>query len=781
MVDVLVWLVAVEIIGLAVFPVCFFLFPRLKDRGFFISKPLGILAIGYLSWILSVLHILPSVQVGIVGLVIVVGGASWWYGWRKRDEIVEFVLRERVTLLVGEAIFLLVFFGWVFYRAYDPAIDHTEQPMDFAFLNASVRSTVGEPTDPWLSGASISYYYFGYWMMGTLTKLTGVASAVSYNLSLALVPALGAMGVFGLAYNVIFSDSRKVRYALAAGIVAAVLLGASANAQGVLEFMRANGSGSEGFWEWTDIEGMTEPPASLSDSWRPQEFLWWWRATRVIRGTEDGELTDYTIHEFPFFSFILGDLHPHVVSIPFVVLFLTLLWNLFKSPVFVWSKRDLRGYATILVMGLALGTLGFTNMWDLPVFTAVLIGVIGLRVYMDRGDSLWAVVKATAPLSALIIGLALLFIAPYLVGFTSQVNGISPVSGPTSRPFHLLIVWIVSLAAAVPFVMGVFWQTTVRSDWARLTVISLGVGFLPFAVWAFMFLEDGGQSAEMAARFIHVLPWSLLVAIAVYGTLWLARNPEPQLGKIFSLSLVTLGLLLIMGPELLHVDDSFGGPWERMNTVFKFYYQAWIVLSVAAGFALYYWASQIESSTGWTRVMLRSWSVVFVLLIGASAYYPLAAAATKANSFSGDPTLDGLAYVERIDGAEYRAIAHISNSADGDTVVLEAVGDDFSAFGRISAATGVPTILGWQGHELQWRGSSDPFTGRNEDVQLIYTTPDSLRAQNLLVRYDVEYVYVGPRERAQYGEEGLKKFAEFMVEDFREGDVVIYRMPSAPQ
>ncbi len=775
MADVLVWLVAVEIIGLAVFPICFFLLPRLKDRGFFISKPLGILAIGYLSWILSVAHILPSVQAGIAGLVVVVGGLAWWYGWRKRDEIVEFVLRERASLLVGEAIFLVVFFGWVFYRSYDPAIDHTEQPMDFAFLNASVRSSVGEPTDPWLSGLSISYYYFGYWMMGTLTKLTGIASAVSYNLSLALVPALGAMGVFGLAYNVILSDSRKIRYALAAGIVAAILLGASANSQGTLEFMRANGIGSEGFWEWVDIEGMTEPPASLSDSWRPEEFLWWWRATRVIRGTEDGELTDYTIHEFPFFSFILGDLHPHVMSIPFVVLFLTLCWNLFRSPVHVWGNRDLRQYATVVLVALALGTLGFTNMWDLPVFAAVLVGVIWLRSYMDRGESLWAVAKATVPLGALIIGLALVFIAPYLVGFTSQVGGVSAISGPTSRPFHLLIVWVVSLVAVVPLVMGVFWQTTVRSDWARLTIVSLGVGFLPFVVWTFMFLEGGGESGEVVGRFVHVLPWALLVAIAVYGTLWLARSSEPELGKIFSLSLVTLGLLLIMGPELLHVDDSFGGPWERMNTVFKFYYQAWIVLSIGAGFAFYYWGSQIESSTGWTRVMLRSWSVVFVLLVGASAYYPMAAATTKANSFSGDATLDGLAYVERFNAAEYRAIAHIDRNADGDSVIVEAVGDDYSAFGRISASTGVPTILGWQGHELQWRGSSDAFVGRNEDVTLIYTTTDAFRARNLLARYDVEYVYVGPRERAQYGEEGLQKFAEFMDEDFREGDVVVYK------
>ena len=120
------------------------------------------------------------------------------YAWRQRSALIAFVKKERWSLLTAEALFLLVFAAWALYRAYDPAIAATEQPMDFGFLNASVHTYLGEPEDPWLRGESISYYYFGYWMMGSLAKLTGVHTAIAYNLSLALIPALAAMGIFPL-------------------------------------------------------------------------------------------------------------------------------------------------------------------------------------------------------------------------------------------------------------------------------------------------------------------------------------------------------------------------------------------------------------------------------------------------------------------------------------------------------------------------------------------------------------------------------------------------------
>ena len=765
------WLITAEAIGLAAFPLAYFLFPRLRDRGYSVSKPLGILVIGFASWMLSLLHIVPSVRLSIVALLLVMGALSGWYVWRRRQEFKDFVVRERRAIIAAEAVFLVFFVGWLIYRAYDPAIDHTEQPMDFAFLNASIESRVGAPEDPWLRGETVSYYYFGYWMMGTVSQLTGIASNISYNLSLALIPAMAAMGIFGLVSNMVRADVVRWRYAVLGGVAAVVLMGVVANLEGVLELMRANAIGSQGFWDWVRIDGLEGPIDEPTDSWMPQEFWWWFRATRVINTFDGGQGIDYTIQEFPFFSFMLGDLHPHVMSIPFAVLFLAFSWNFFRSPVHVWRRRDLQGYASILAMSLALGGLAFTNMWDLPTFAALFLGVAFLKTYREHGGGVLTLMKGVIPIGAVVIGLAFLLFLPYYISFSSSVTGIEPVVVATTRPIHLLIVWALFLVVIAPFIIGVFWQTTVRNDWRRLTVISLLVGFVPYVVWAFLHLQDGGTTDDLGGRFFHVLPFALLISVAVYSALWLLKE-QGLSGKLFAVVLSALGLMLIMGTELLFVGDSFG---TRMNTVFKLYYQAWILLAVASGFGIYYWSSLREALAGWKRSMTTLWAGVFVVLLVGSLYYPLAAPASKGEPFDGDATLDGLAFVAQSTPAEYEAIKFVREKVDSDSAIVEAVGEWFDA-GLISRSTGVPTVFNWPGHERQWRGSTGKLEGREQDVARIYQSKSVEEAKNLLAKYDVEYVYVGPRERQKYGLEGLSKFSAFMDEVFSAEGVVIYRL-----
>ncbi len=788
--DVILWLLAVEAAGLVAFPICYFLFPTLRDRGFGVSKPLGILAAAYLSWILSAAQVVPSSRLTIALILAALAAPSGWYAWRHRAELLSFVRRERRTLIAAQALFLLVFAVWATYRAYDPAIDATEQPMDFAFLNASARTHIGEPEDPWLRGESISYYYFGYWMMGALTKLTGVHPAVAYNLALALIPALAAMGMFSLVVNMVRTHSKGLRYAFAGGLLAAALLVFAANLEGALEFMRANGMGSDGFWRWLGVDGLDQPLPALTESWRPQEYLWWWRATRVI-GMSDGDLTlDYTIHEFPFFSFILGDLHPHVMSIPFVVLMLTMIWAYLRSPqpasLFKATRGDPgasvtkvkmaagvgRHAALIGAMGLALGGLAFTNMWDLATLAALLVGVAGVKAYSARPNSVyglaWGVVLVLP-----VVALALALVLPYLVSFSSQVSGIAAVGQYATRLPHMLIVWSLFILAVAPMIAVVFWRTTVDRGWGLPMVISLMAGLLPFTVWALMSLDG---DASMTARMIRILPFAALIGAAVYSALWLSKQDEPQYGMVFALTLAALGLLLIMGPELLHVNDGFSGAWERMNTVFKLYYQAWILLSAAAGYAVYYWASLRDRARGRSLVMARVWSLAFLALLAASAYYPIAAAATKGNLFAQDATLNGLSHLARFNRQdEYDAIEFIRRDAGLGEAVLEAFGGDYTPFGRISSSTGAPTVLGWAGHQVQWRGTHTVLGDRQADIAAIYSTEDVEEAKRLLDKYDVSYVYVGDRERSTYGEAGLAKFAEFMDAPFQQGGVIVYR------
>lgn len=772
MLNTIWWLLTAEAVGLVAFPLAYSLFPALKDRGYCVTRPLGILVLGYATWILSVLHIIPCVRPTIAGLLLLMGALSGWYAWRRRQELKDFFAREGKTVLMMEGVFLVFFLGWALYRAYDPFIDHTEEPMDMMFLNAAVRSRAGVPEDLWLRGEPVSYYYFGYWMMGVLTELTGIMPSVAYNLSLALIPAMAAAGIFGLVCNMVRADRARLPYAVVAGLAATVLLVVVANLEGVLEFMRANAMGPQGLYDWVRIDGLDGPSQTPTQTWRPQEFWWWFRATRVINTFQGETGVDYTIQEFPFFSFMLGDLHPHVMSIPFGILFLVICLNFFWSE--EGAQQRVHRYVYLAVTGLALGGLAFVNMWDLPTYAALFVGVAAIRAYRRRDGDIWTLAREAAPASALVIALAGLLFLPYYLQFRAGVQGIGTVETAT-RPVHIFIVWAVLLAAVAPMAIAAFCQTIVKPDWRRLSAIGLAVGFLPFVAWAFLHLLTGGTNDLLAGRLFHVLPFALLIGIATYSALWLARHQEDTGGKAFALLLAALGLLLIMGPDLMYVNDGFGPPSERMNTVFKLYYQAWVLLSAAGGFAVYYWASLRWALPRRAKVWTSLWAAVFVALLAGALYYPPAAAASKAENSSQGPTLDGLAFLSGARQAEYEAIRFLRRTAGPDSAIVEAVGEWFD-WGLISRGAGMPTILNWPGHEVQWRGSSAPFEDREADVARIYQTLDPEEAKTLLAKYDVDYVYVGPREREKYGVEGLDKFTAFMDEVFRQGDVVIYRL-----
>ena len=785
MLNVLLWLVTVEIIGLAVFPLAYFLLPRLSDRGYGLSKPLGILLIGYAAWILSVLHLVPSVRLTLVGLLVLLAAGSGVLAYLHRDELTAFVKRRWRLIAVSEVVFLVFLLGWAVFRSYDPAINHTEQPMDFAFLNASVGSTVGQPEDPWLRGESISYYYFGYWMMGVVSELSGVASNFSYNLSLALVPAVAAAAVLCLVSSMVRYDRGSLDVAVIAGVGAGLLLIVVSNLEGIIEFMYANAMGSQGFYDWIGINGIDGPTDVPTDSWNPDEFWWWFRATRVIGTFSDGIELDYTIHEFPFFSFMLGDLHPHVSAIPFALLFAGFALNFFRTDVTDLRKIGPWGYGTLAVMAVVLGGLAFTNMWDLPTYATLLIGITALKAYPgkwsedgvreDIGAVLRRVGIAVIQAPLIVVALAFVLYLPYYLEFTSSVQGIGAVTTP-SRYFHLFLVWGTLLVFVAPFIVACFWQTVVGPDWRRMTVFSLVVAFLPFLLWLVVRLQSPASTEGPLGRFIHILPLAVLIGMAVWSAIHETKLRGPT-GRGFALALAALGLILIMGPELMYVDDFFDDPRQRMNTVFKLYYQAWVMLAAVSGYSIYYWLAMRPRLTGRKRRLSTAWAIAAVVLVVCGLYYPAAAAATKVQEggFASSPTLDGLAYVRNSRPAEYAAIEFIKDNLPGDAAIVESVGEWYEA-GLISRSTGVPTVFNWPGHEIQWRGSTETIGDRQIDVSAIYTTSDPERARILLSKYDVDYVYVGPRERLAHDGPGLDKFPEFMDTVFQQDDVVIYKL-----
>ena len=813
MLDALRWLITVELIGLAAFPLAFYLLPRLADRGFTLSKPLGILLVSYLFWLLGLAHI-PTVQPIAIALVLLIAALSAYIAYRNFDALREFIVREWRTIVIAEAIFLVFFIGWTLFRSYDPFINHTEQPMDLALLSASINSQVGHPEDPWLRGEPVSYYYFGYWMMGALSQISAIQSHISYNLALALIPAMSAMGIFGIVFNMVrmdkarsgvagtdsmstvrasvsaaLADSTHRKLAIIAGIAAVLFLGIVSNLEGVLEFMRLNGMGSQGFYDWIRINDLPGPIDMPPQSWTPPDFWWWFHASRVINTFDGVHFIDNTIQEFPFFSFLLGDMHPHVMSIPFIALFIGIALNIYRLPSDFWRNyRSVYPYAIVLTAALVLGALGFNNLWDMPTFAALLIGILALKAYREGSDIPQSIALAFFPVGLAILALAALMYSPYLLDINAGVNGIGVVITHT-RAIHMFIVWGLFLTAVTPFLLATFWQTTVQRDWAAQTLTAGALAFAPWLLWTLAYLPSDGSIEEVISRFIGILPLTALVAIGVYNALYLARR-ENEGGRLFATVLAVLGLGLIIGSEFLFIRDFFS---NRGNTVFKLYYQAWILLAAASAFAVYYWLSTIQSRTGWRATFSYVWAAAFVLLLIGSLYYPLAAAKTKPDTPYAGPTLDGLSFVQQNRPAEYDAIAWLKQNASPDAAIVEAVGE-WSDWGLVSRSTGLPTIVNWLGHQKQWRGGWEKFDAnkpdvsralrdkyfddRTAEVERIYTTLDPAEAQLILYKYDIDYVYIGQRERDKYGIEGIPKFDAIADAVFADpnGEAIIYRV-----
>ncbi len=723
-------------------------------------------------------------------------------------------LRQHGRLVIAtELVFAIAFFGWALVRAYMPDITATEKPMDFAFLNGILQSRQFPPLDPWLSGYAISYYYFGYLIIAALTMLSGIASSVAFNLAIALLFALAATGAFGLAYDLIagaqdvlpIASRRQARLAESTravifSLLAPIFLVVMGNLEGLLEALHARGWGSQALWNWIDVKGLTDAP--ITNTFIPTDNWWWWRASRVVHDVARGQ-TQEVIDEFPQFSFLLGDMHPHVLALPFAFLALAVGLKLFKD-----SKFNLRnGWAEFLLIALVIGALPPLNFWDVVPYGFIAIVAYAAARYRVRNA--WEP-GATRDVARFVLALAaagLVLYLPFYIGFQSQAGGLLPVLFVKTRLHQYLLMFGLFIFVFVTFLARLVYEH--RADLARawaerampvvaallafpLAVAALALGLLavsaPLREQAREAFPDApGNLAQnlLGAYFGPLLsdPWLYILLVLLLATaVVLLRLRVIDLALFdtstsFALLLMFTGLLLTFGPEFVYLRDVFA---TRMNTVFKFYYQVWALFSVAAAFGVYYLAQRLG---GITRAL---WLAGLAALLLASLVYPALAIPSRVGEFAGTPTLDGLAWISRFNPGDYGAIQWLDRNAPRGSVILEAPGDEYSYGNRVSMATGLPTVLGWFGHENQWRGSTDLFKNdakgidRLADIARIYQTTDVTEALTYMDKYDISFVVVGDSERTKYGLTApqIEKFGRALSLVYQNGNLRIYARPS---
>ncbi len=868
--DAFIWWLISTLLGALALPIAWRIFGRLEDRGYGFARALGLLMAGYLFWMGATLRLFQPSLGGAVMAVLALLGLSAWIGRSTWRDVLDWLKEHRSTVLIMETLFLLAFSVWVFVRANNPEIWGTEKPMELAFLNAILQSGSFPPSDPWLSGYAISYYYFGYILMALLTWLTGVASGVAFNLANSLWFALVALGTYSLAYNFLArrTPGRVKRFS---PLLAPLFVLISGNLGGFLEVLHskyifwttnADGFWVSPFWTWIGLQDLEKPPF-LEPSWMPQRYLWWWRSSRVIRDLDLNGLPLglQSIDEFPFFTFLLADNHPHLLAMPFVLLVIAFAFQVFlqgqRTPlrlgelkwthklrknvlialglaaaivvIFLGLKAGADGVGTsaafisiikgvgsggLIIGGVLLvgavaggllpsslsklefwfgawlfGALAFLNTWDLPIYFSLLFCVM---IWRSRTLPLTTWVKSVLTTSLAIIVAAILFYLPWYPSFSSQAGGILPHLMHPTRFLHFFIMFAVLLIPLSVWLIMRVMQGRRRGEGKWLFGIGLGLPLalliLSWLLAAMIYLVGanvigmgailssmGMESLRDAARTTIILrltqSWTAIglgvmiaAAVVLIKRVWKDTADDAKSGP-FILMMITIGALLILGPEFFYLKDQFG---LRMNTIFKFYFAAWILWALAAAYVM---------DVIWSKrsVKMIPVKILTILPLLAGLIYPTLSIWTKTNGL--DPvhgrTLNGALHPVYASEADREAIQWMSDNLEVG-VVAEAVGGSYSYFARASVHTGFPTVIGWPGHESQWRGGYQFHGTREEDVRTLFKSPDWEQTQQIMKTYNVKYVYVGELERMTYQPIFDGKFDAFMELVFQNDRVRIY-------
>jgi len=781
MLDAVTWWLAVEMIGLIAFPVTFLFFRFLPDRGYSFSKVVGLLLLSYLVWLGATARIIPNERWSIILTLVLLGSLSAGLAYRSRHSLVRFLRDKWIAVASVEALFTVSYAYAVIFRSHNAVIEQGgENQMDFAFINAITRSDHFPPHDPWLSGHDLSYYYFPHLNIALLTELTGISSAITFNLAIGLFLALSVIAAFGLVYSLLASRASTAA-ALSFGVLSAVFLMGLGNLIGLFEILAAHSVGSESFYGQVDVFSLDGPRESTA--WYPTEFLWYLRAANFVYGGPD--------RQFPFYAFMTGFLHMEFMSIVYILVGLATVLNLWKSPAAINARFLLRRPAIVALTALSIGVVGFTNPWALPAVLGLLALVILVRNVIPRTAGGYRLAVQILLPTAVIVGLAFILYLPYYLTFSGPTPDMRPVEAArtvrldamVTEPHHLLYMWLPLLSLSLVFAASVLLVRSLKPARAALATLA---ALLPLAIWAALVLRHGpdGLADEISARGTTLITLAILTAL-----LWVtcaalvtqaaeSRDDLPSNDVVPGLALAGTGIMLVIGVELFFVKT----PIEdiRFNTVLKLGYQSWVLLAPAAALGLYYFLSGWRWRKPYAVLALRlSAATAVAVLVIVALIYPVSATFWRTASFSGQRDLNGFSLLKRFNPDEYTAISWVRENVDGAPIILEATGGDYSAFSFVSASTGLPTILGWPQHELQWRGTTDPQTGRAEAVERAFKTTDPNEARLILVRYDVEYVYAGPLEKVTYGDAGLTKFQQFMDVVFRNKAVTIYKMPDS--
>lgn len=690
------WLLA-GIMGLMGMPVTGRLFEGFEDKGWLFSKVLSVAAAGFFTWLLVSVRLLKFTTGTCILVTAACGIGCFWLFRQQTKKGIECFPAGQVTLVYWEEVlFFGMFLLWTYLAGFHPEAYGTEKFMDYGFMEVMMRSRELPAKDIWYSQGHINYYYGGQYFAVFLTKLSGSTAAMTYNLMRTFVAGLAFVLPFSLVYQMtadklqgkLVGRKRRVLPAVS-GITAGVAVSIAGNMHYV-------------------VYGVIQPLIQKLQGMEVIDSYWFPDATRYIGF--DPDVADKTIHEFPCYSFVLGDLHAHVVNIMFVLLLTGLLyaWNkkmrsekqggqnpesmLPKTGRNFWKRQLLMPH--ILLGSVLLGMFQWTNFWDFVIYFVVTGAVVLFTNIICLEGKAKKILAVTALQAAEVLGISYVVILPFTLQFETMVQGVA-LAQNHSLPHQLFILWGLPVILTAAFLITVLWEKC--------------------------------QSMETKSlyRFMEAVDIPDLFAVIM--------------------GLCAIGLVAI--PELVYVRDIYENGNARANTMFKLTYQAYILFGMTMGYVIF----RLGAATR-QKLSKAVAGVAFILLICTCGYFGNSVKSWFGNVLSPSEYKgqNAVSYLETDFPEDAAGIRWLRENVEGVEIVLEANGDSYTGFERVSAMTGLPTVLGWYVHEWLWRNDVGDLNQKSADVESIYTTDDRERAVQLIEKYDISYIFVGARESEKY-------------------------------
>lgn len=796
-VSAVVWYLALGALGVAVYPLVRWLLPGLRDGGYPFARLVGLMLLAYLAWMGGSLGLTFSRGwLAVFALLLVsAGGVA---AWLLRKEFAREWKTRRAQFLRVEVLFLAFFLIMLLIRVANPDLWHPayggEKPMDFSYFNAVLKSTTFPAYDPWFAGGYINYYYYGFVLVGALVKLLGIVPAVAYNLILPSLFAMLALGAYSLSWNLWTAwktrEGRASRIApefvgLAAAIGVLILGNLGSLDMLLVAFAKL---GAEGAY-------VPDSPLLTNIGWMLRGFTlslsgqqlpvgrgdWYWNPTRIIPAlNETGPIT-----EFPLFTFIYADLHAHMIALP--VTLLGLAWSVSAILSRAWSglKNKWQAGASLVLGAIIIGSLRPINTWDLPTYLLIAALAIGYAVWKYGPRVKHAGRKVKPPWKLALGGMAALAVfsvlayQPFASWYRQGYSSVDLWTGTHTPTGPYLVHWAIFLFFIVAWLI---WETR---QWLASTPLSSLRSLEKYTNWL------------IASGAFFVFAWFLLFGLGVH-TAWLIFPLLLWVGLLFFrpgldevkrlvLFLAGTGIFLTLIVEVIVLK----GDISRMNTVFKFYMQAWVLLAVSAAFAL---AWTLDSLRKWRPSWRGMWQAGAAVLIACGGLFMLLGVTAKAGdrmAANAPQTLDGLAYMpfsvyfdrdQQLDLVnDYQAIRWMQENVQGSPVIVEANTGEYRWGSRFTINTGLPSVVGWNWHQRQQREfvPGNDVQARVNEVEVFYQTFDLELVRSFLKKYDVKYIIVGQLERAYYPDGVLKFEAQdgnLWKEVYRGVDTVIYEV-----